>query len=100
MSTYAILVLYFYNEIPPFEHNSVGFLLHNSMSTKTFYKEQVAKSHFLLTMYLNDALAHPECKGAYQAIQVMKNCVEDAYSQILGGEGFDLNLEFNDEDED
>ena len=70
------------------------------MSTKTFYKEQVAKSHFLLTMYLNDALAHPECKGAYQAIQVMKNCVEDAYNQILGGEGFHLDIEFTDEDED
>lgn len=70
------------------------------MSDKTFYKEQVAKAHFLLTMYLNDALAHPECKGAYQAIQVMKNCVEDAYSQILGGDGFNLDLEFSEEDED
>jgi hypothetical protein len=66
----------------------------------TFYKEQVAKAHFLLTMYLNDALAQPECKGAYQAIQVMKNCVEDAYSQILGGEGFLVDLEFPEEDEE
>lgn len=68
--------------------------------SKQFYKEQVAKSHFLISMYLNDALAHPECKGAYQAIQVMKNCVEDAYSQILGGEGFDLNIEFEEEEDD
>lgn len=68
--------------------------------SKTFYKEQVAKAHFLLTMYLNDALAQPDCKGAYQAIQVMKNCVEDAYSQILGGEGFDLDMNFVEEDED
>jgi hypothetical protein len=67
--------------------------------SKQFYKEQVAKSHILITMYLNDALAHPECKGAYQAIQVMKNCVEDAYSQILGGEGFLVDLDFE-EDED
>lgn len=70
------------------------------MSDKTFYREQVAKAHFLLTMYINDALAQEECRGAYQAIQVMKNCVEDAYSQILGGEGFDLNIEFSEEDED
>ena len=66
--------------------------------SKRFYKEQVAKAHYLLTMYINDALAQEECKGAYQAIQVMKNCVEDAYSQILGGEGF--NLDFVEEDED
>jgi hypothetical protein len=65
----------------------------------TFYKEQVAKAHFLLTMYLNDALAQPDCKGAYQAIQVMKNCVEDAYSQILGGEGFLVDLEFPEDDD-
>jgi hypothetical protein len=68
--------------------------------SKTFYKEQVAKAHFLLTMYIHDALAQPECKGAYQAIQVMKNCVEDAYSQILGGEGFDLDVEFEDDEDD
>jgi len=65
-----------------------------------FYREQVAKAHILLTMYIHDALAQEECKGAYQAIQVMKNCVEDAYSQILGGEGFDLNMDFIEEDED
>ena len=70
------------------------------MSDKTFYREQVAKAHYLITMYLNDALAHPECKGAYQAIQVMKNCVEDAYSQILGGEGFDLDLDFEEDEND
>ena len=68
--------------------------------SKRFYKEQVAKAHFLLTMYINDALAQEDCKGAYQAIQVMKNCVEDAYSQILGGEGFDLDfVEEEDEEE-
>ena len=66
--------------------------------SKQFYKEQVAKSHLLITMYLNDALAHPDCKGAYQAIQVMKNCVEDAYSQILGGQGFDLDLDFEEDE--
>jgi len=66
----------------------------------TFYREQVAKAHFLLSMYLNDALAQPDCKGAYQAIQVMKNCVEDAYSQILGGEGFDLDFDPTREEED
>lgn len=70
------------------------------MSNRTFYKEQVAKSHLLITMYLNDALAHPECRGAYQAIQVMKNCVEDAYSQILGGEGFDLDMQFEEDKDD
>ena len=68
--------------------------------SKQFYKEQVAKAHFLLTMYLNDALAQEECEGAYQAIQVMKNCVEDAQCQILGGEGFDLDMDFEEEDED
>ena len=68
--------------------------------SKRFYKEQVAKAHFLLTMYINDALAQEDCKGAYQAIQVMKNCVEDAYSQILGGEGFNLDfVEEEDEEE-
>ena len=65
----------------------------------TYYKEQVAKAHIMITMYLNDALAHPECKGAYQAIQVMKNCVEDAYSQILGGEGFLVDLDFEEDDD-
>jgi hypothetical protein len=65
-----------------------------------FYKEQVAKAHFLITMYLNDALAHPDCDGAYQAIQVMKNVVEDAYSQILGGDGFNLDFDLNEEDID
>lgn len=70
------------------------------MSNKTYYREQVAKAHFLITMYLNDALAHPDCKGAYQAIQVMKNCVEDAYSQILGGEGFLVDLDFDESEDD
>lgn len=70
------------------------------MSNKRFYREQVAKAHFLLTMYINDALAHDECKGAYQAIQVMKNCVEDAYSQILGGEGFNLDMVFPEEEDE
>jgi hypothetical protein len=69
--------------------------------SKRFYREQVAKAHFLLTMYINDALAQEECQGAYQAIQIMKNCVEDAYSQILGGEGFNLDIVFpEEEDED
>jgi hypothetical protein len=51
-------------------------------------------------MYLNDAIANPNCKGGYQAIQVMKNCVDDAYSQILGGEGFNLDLDLSDSEED
>ncbi len=68
--------------------------------SKVFYKEQVAKAHFLLTMYIHDALAQEECKGAYQAIQIMKNCVEDAYSQILGGEGFNLDLVFPEEEDE
>jgi hypothetical protein len=53
-------------------------------------------------MYLNDAIANPECRGGYQAIQVLKNCVDDAYSQILGGEGFELDLDpaqFEDEED-
>ena len=69
--------------------------------SKQFYREQVAKAHVLLTMYIHDALAQEECQGAYQAIQIMKNCVEDAYSQILGGEGFNLDIVFpEEEDED
>ena len=62
-----------------------------------FYREQAAKAHLLITMYLNDAIAQPGCKGGYQAIQVLKNCVDDAYSQILGGEGFHLDLDLDEE---
>jgi len=29
----------------------------------------------------------------------MKNCVEDAYSQILGGEGFLVDLDFEEDDD-
>jgi len=68
----------------------------------SYYTEANAKAHLIITMYLNDALAHPKCRGGYQAIQVLKNCVDDAYSQILGGEGFELDLDPNlyEEDED
>ena len=61
----------------------------------SYYKEANTKAHILITMYLNDAVCNPRCKGGYQAIQVLKNCVDDAYSQILGGEGFELNLDPN-----
>ena len=59
----------------------------------SYYKEANAKAHLIIQMYLNDSIANPKCKGGYQAIQVLKNCVDDAYSQILGGEGFDLDLD-------
>jgi hypothetical protein len=59
----------------------------------SYYKEAHAKAHIIIQMYLNDAIAHPRSRGGYQAIQVLKNCVDDAYSQILGGEGFDLDFD-------
>ena len=59
----------------------------------SYYKEANVKAHIIIQMYLNDAIANPRCRGGYQAIQVLKNCVDDAYSQILGGEGFDLDLD-------
>jgi len=67
----------------------------------SYYKEAHAKAHIIIQMYLNDAISHPKSRGGYQAIQVLKNCVDDAYSQILGGEGFDLDLDpdlFEDQD--
>jgi hypothetical protein len=67
----------------------------------SYYKEANVKAHVIIQMYLNDAIAHPRCRGGYQAIQVLKNCVDDAYSQILGGEGIDLDLDpdlFEDQD--
>jgi len=59
----------------------------------SYYKEATAKAHLIIQMYLNDSIAHPRSKGGYQAIQVLKNCVDDAYSQILGGEGFNLDFD-------
>ena len=59
----------------------------------SYYQEANAKAHLIITMYLNDAIANPRCRGGYQAIQVLKNCVDDAYSQILGGEGFELDFD-------
>ena len=59
----------------------------------SYYKEANAKAHLIIQMYLNDAIAHPKCRGGYQAIQVLKNCVDDAYSQILGGDGFELDFD-------
>jgi hypothetical protein len=59
----------------------------------SYYKEANAKAHLIIQMYLNDSIANPRCRGGYQAIQVLKNCVDDAYSQILGGEGFDLDFD-------
>ena len=68
----------------------------------SYYREANVKAHLIIQMYLNDAIANPRCRGGYQAIQVLKNCVDDAYSQILGGEGFDLDLDpaqFEDEED-
>jgi hypothetical protein len=59
----------------------------------SYYKEATAKAHLIIQMYLNDAIANPRCRGGYQAIQCLKNCVDDAYSQILGGEGFELDFD-------
>lgn len=68
----------------------------------SYYEEATAKAHLIITMYLNDSIANPSCRGGYQAIQVLKNCVDDAYSQILGGEGFELDFdpELHERDED
>lgn len=65
-----------------------------------FYREQASKCHLLITMYISDAITNPKCKGRYQAIQIMKNCVDDAYSQILGGDGFNLHLDLSDSEDD
>ena len=68
----------------------------------SYYRQAHARAHVIIQMYLNDAIANPECRGGYQAIQVLKNCVDDAYSQILGGEGFELDLDpaqFEDEED-
>jgi hypothetical protein len=59
----------------------------------SYYKEATTKAHVIIQMYLNDSIANPRCRGGYQAIQVLKNCVDDAYSQILGGEGFELDFD-------
>jgi hypothetical protein len=59
----------------------------------SYYKQAHARAHIIIQMYLNDAIANPGCRGGYQAIQVLKNCVDDAYSQILGGEGFELDFD-------
>ena len=67
---------------------------------KTFYKEATAKAHILITMYMHDLLADEECKSPYQAIQIMKNCVDDAYAQILGAEPCTIELDEDDEDLD
>lgn len=62
-----------------------------------YYKDSVLKSHILIRMFINDALAHPDTRGPHSAIQVLKNCVDDAYAQMMGADEHQIDLDYPDD---
>jgi hypothetical protein len=48
-------------------------------------------------MFINDALAHPDTRGPHSAIQVLKNCVDDAYNQMMGADEHHIDLDYPDD---
>jgi len=51
----------------------------------------------LIHMFINDAITHPGTRGPHSAIQVLKNCVDDAYAQMMGADEHHIDLDCPDD---